>query len=132
LSDALKDPVFFVRGWTAFALAEIGPEAAAAVPALVATLKKPDEVEFVRRQVASALGRIGSKAVPELIEVLANDNERVRLGAILALNQIGAGAKSAVPPLVALLSDPAEFVRTAAAAALRAIDAGAEERAGKK
>jgi murein DD-endopeptidase len=122
LTEALKDDVFFVRGWTAFALAEIGPEAAAAVPTLIATLKKPDEVEFVRRQVASALGRIGPTAVPELIGVLANDHERVRLGAILALNQIGNGAESAVPPLVRLLSDPAEFVRTAAASALGAID----------
>jgi HEAT repeat protein len=122
LIATLKDGVFFVRGWTAFALGEIGPEAAPAVPVLVEGLKNAQEREFVRRQIASALGRIGPNAVSALVEALTTGSELARLGAVLALHQIGPSAQAAVPALTRLLSDPVEFVRAAAAAALRAID----------
>jgi HEAT repeat protein len=124
LIGRLKDGVFFVRGWTAFALGEIGPDAAQAVPALVEGLKNAQEREFVRRQMASALGRIGPHAVNALVETLTNSSEVARLGAVLALHQIGPGARAAVPALMRLQNDPIEFVRTAARAALKTIDVG--------
>jgi HEAT repeat protein len=92
LIGTLKDGVFFVRGWSAFALGEIGPEAAQAVPMLAEGLKNAQEREFVRRQIASALGRIGPNAVSALVEGLTNGSELARLGAVLALQQVGPAA----------------------------------------
>jgi HEAT repeat protein len=77
---------------------------------------------------ASALGRIGPNAVSALVELLADSSELARLGAVLALHQIGPSAQAAVPALTKLESDPADFVR-AAAAALKAINVGVMNRA---
>jgi HEAT repeat protein len=126
LIGTLKDGVFFVRGWTAFALGEIGTEAEQAVPVLVEGLKNAHEREFVRRQIASALARIGPNAVSALVETLTHSSELARLGAVLALHQIGPSARAAAPALMKLLSDPIDFVRAAAAAALRALDVGVQ------
>jgi HEAT repeat protein len=46
LTEALRDPVSFVRVWAAAALARIEPENACAIPALVAGMR--DQIYFVR------------------------------------------------------------------------------------
>jgi HEAT repeat protein len=57
LVDLLKDADPKVRGWAAYTLGLIGPQAGKAAPDLVARLK--DEDKEVRRGVAKALGQIG-------------------------------------------------------------------------
>jgi HEAT repeat protein len=106
------------------ALGEIGPAAAAAVPALLESLKRgreamtkrskdPNEFEEpndsgykLRWAVASALealGRIGppaAAAVPTLVGALQSDDGWARLEAIKALGEIGAASVAAVPRLL--------------------------------
>jgi len=60
LVTALNDGDANVRGWSAQAIGEIGPEAAEAVPALVTLLKKEDEGS--RNSAAIALRGIGTAA----------------------------------------------------------------------
>jgi len=75
--DALKDPHVSVRWWAADALAQIGPAAAKALPALVDALKDPHEL--VRRSAADALAQIGpaaAGAMPALIATLKSNGDR--------------------------------------------------------
>src|SRR5574341_148785 len=69
---------------------------------------------------AVALGRMGEfEAVPELIELLADDHRLVRLAAIWALGRIG--ADEAMPHLQDALEDRDGFIRQAAEDGLRQI-----------
>jgi HEAT repeat protein len=71
-------------------LAEIGPEARAAVPALTKALSDKDL--FVRRFSAEALGAIGSdakSAVTALAMALNDSRKEVQLAAVDALGKIG-------------------------------------------
>jgi HEAT repeat protein len=71
------------------ALGSIGPEARAAVPALIRTLK--DDSAFVRGRAAVALGSVSSEstdAVLPLKEALNDGDQEVRLGARVALKML--------------------------------------------
>jgi HEAT repeat protein len=120
LAEHLKDDYYPVRYYAAFALGEIGPQAQ--VRALMEALKRED-VEFVRRGIASAMGRVGPQAVPALVDALEDRNDSMRHSAALALSQIGPSAKAAVPALTKALNDPVDFVQAAAGMALKRIDA---------
>ena len=81
----------------AFALGKYGPQATAAVPALIKTLKDSDAA--VREAAASALGEIGpsdhEETIPNLVEVLANDSSTgVRRSAAIALGTLGKSASA--------------------------------------
>ena len=130
-----------VRRSAAKGLAEMGPEAKDAAPALLAALKNDKDL-FVRRFAAkalgeveaavTALGKMGEPAVPPLIDALKNKSADpkkpkkgpaatdstafVRTKAAEALGNMGPKAKSAVPALIDALKDP--NVRTEAAIAL--------------
>jgi hypothetical protein len=100
-------------------LAEIGPAAAEAVPALIEALR--DSADDVRQGAASALGKIGpaaAAAVPALIEALRDSNNDVRLEAVRALGEIGPCAPEAVAALRGARRDSDEAVCRAAADAL--------------
>jgi hypothetical protein len=87
----LRDDQGIVREAVAFALAQIGEEAAAAVPELTGRLH--DEDWSVRETAAYALGRIGeaaAPAVPELRTLLNDEEEPVREAARVALDRIEA------------------------------------------
>ena len=58
-----------------------------------------------------ALGRMGTDAVPALIQALQNPDPEVRLSTARVLGQIGEGAVDAVPALIQLLQDEDETVR---------------------
>jgi len=100
----------------------IGPEAKAAVPALVKTLEDSDT--NVRWSAAEALGHIGpvtDEVMPALVKTLRDTNPNVRWFAAWALGEIGQEAKTAVPELKKLLVDPSGEVRVIANEALEKI-----------
>ena len=100
LTEALRDPVSFVRMWAAAALARIQPENIDAIPALVAGTRVG--ISFVRSLAAWHLGRLGpghpgiESVVPELRELLNDNDPSVHTEAIVALeNLAGKGAPPA-------------------------------------
>lgn len=105
LADSLDVP------GAAVALAKIGADARAAVPALIAALKprKGDaNQEMLRAGARLALARIGTPAVPALIEALEDNRDGVAALAGEALGWILPPSKQAVPALrAALQSDRA-------------------------
>ena len=89
-------------------LAKLGREAAPAVPVLIRALTQPGQPEerrVVRMNASFALGHIGEKAVPSLIEALSNDDPEVRIYAVHALGLNGAEAKQATPHLLPMVAD---------------------------
>jgi HEAT repeat protein len=99
-------------------LRRIGP--ATAVPELLRALTKRDP--HVRRCAAEVLRDFGSQArhaTPELLELLGDRSEGVRVQAAHALATVGGGA--AVPGLMRALDDRSAGVRGAAANALATI-----------
>jgi HEAT repeat protein len=114
LSRALKHPDARVQREAAVALGRLGPAAAAAVPALIKTLRAkraPNKVYVyaARKEAAKTLGRIGpaaEPAVPTLIEVLQDESPGAVLvheAAVTALGDIGQPAESVVPALIQAL-----------------------------
>jgi HEAT repeat protein len=100
----LKGPNVTIRRQGLRSLARLGPRAAAAIPALIETLRDP--VREVRREAAETLAAVGPEAVAPLILALDDRDARVRGGASLALEGLGERAAPAGPRLVAALSDP--------------------------
>jgi HEAT repeat protein len=94
-----------------------------AVPALVLALKDPEA--RVRNAAASALWGLGPKAhdaVPTLAEALADNDDGVRLGVVMALESIGGrDSAAAVPALARAVRDRDGNVRLWAAKALAKI-----------
>jgi HEAT repeat protein len=83
---------------SAWILAQIGPAAKAAVPALTEALEQGDKSD--RAAAAEALGKMGADAkpaVPALVKALGDDS--VRSSAAEALGRIGPAARDAVPDL---------------------------------
>jgi len=125
-----------VRWYATYALGRIGPDAAAAIPALERILGNLDEHEYVRGGAAWALGRMGPKAapaVPLLVRTLSSKHVSVRRNAAQALGNLaavqqplpsgvsgeGQGARErGVSNLLKLLDDEDSQVRVAAAVAL--------------
>lgn len=109
------------RRRAAYALGQIGPAAADAVPALTAALESRS-LEL-RHFAVDALGRIGpaaSASVPKIIEGLestVNDQTFYRNAAI-ALGRIGPGAKSAETTLQKAMQSEDPVLRVKAATAL--------------
>jgi HEAT repeat protein len=103
------------RYWACRILAEIGPPAKDAVPALTKVLG--DERTEVRREAAIALGRIGpdsKSAAPKLIELLADADSGVRSASLWALLMSEAPAADVLPKIQPLLEDQDEMVRVVA------------------
>ena len=100
LTEALHDPVSFVRVWAAAALARVEPENPDAMSALVAGTR--DQISFVRSLAAWHLGRLGPRhvgieaAVPKLRELVIDIDPSVRAEAVVALGNLeGKGAPPA-------------------------------------
>jgi len=105
LIQALMDESVRVREAAADALAESGPQAVDAVPALLQALKNEERDWALRQAASDALGAIGSEAVPALIEALADEDEQVRRAAAGALRDMGPQAGDAIPALIQTLRD---------------------------
>jgi len=122
LIDGMKSDRASVRWDSAVALGQIGADARAAVPQLIAMLDDKDPI--YRTQAATSLGQIGpgaKEAVPALIKALKDRYYTVRQFAAQALGDIGPAAKAAIPQLTAALKDPADEVSDAAEDAIEKI-----------
>src|SRR5262249_55574811 len=75
------------RRQAAEALAQLGPAAEPAVPALIGALADPEPE--VRQAAQAALGRVGPAAVDPLRKELTRKEVPVRLGAAVALGLLG-------------------------------------------
>jgi HEAT repeat protein len=112
LIEALKDPKS--RYWACLGLAEIGPEAAAATPAL-ATLAGEGEIDE-RLQAMLALAAIGDKAsaaAPALVAALESPDMSLRFPAAYALGKLRAAAGDAA--LEKVVADEDEVLAATAA-----------------
>jgi HEAT repeat protein len=127
LIRALKDSQVSVCWNAARDLARLGPDAAAALPALAETLRLADatSVLWARYAIAKITGNL-PKHLPVFIEALTD--WRVFPGmAAAAIAGFGAEAKEAVPALIAALSDPHPDNRWSAVGALANIGQEARE-----
>jgi len=119
---ALEDEDQRVQWYAAYALGQLGPDAAEAVEPLIAVLAQRSRNEYVRGNAAWALGRIGvaDRAVLDvLIDTMATKvHTSVRRNCPVALGNLGAAAGPAVPALLGLLQDEDATVRVNAAVAL--------------
>lgn len=100
----LGDKDDLVRSDAADAVAKYGPNAKAAVPALVALLKNPDDLSFI--WAAMAIGKIGpaaGDAVDPLIALLKHKDASTRGLVAGVLGDLGPPAGKAVPALIAAL-----------------------------
>ena len=86
-----------VRWYAAYALGQIGPDAAVAVDPLCKLLADRAQYEYVRGAAAWALGRIGDgspQVVDLLIATLGSDHDSVRRNSARALGNLGPAARS--------------------------------------
>ena len=111
-------PLAPFRRLAARALGRFGPAATAAVPMLEKALQNEDPL--YRVQAALALWKISQhpQAIPALRAALKRNESETAFEAVLAVAEIGAGAKAAAPDLVEALNHPDPDVRRAAASAL--------------
>ncbi|MBL7085234.1 MAG: HEAT repeat domain-containing protein, partial [Candidatus Omnitrophica bacterium] len=121
LIDQLRDSNLDVSQKAALALGERGPEAAPAIPDLIAKLGAGGQMSWLA---AFALGKIGELAIPAVVETLENSGDSyVRWHAVLALCNMGPEAAPAVPALRKALKDPElSYTRWHAAIAFSNID----------
>jgi HEAT repeat protein len=118
-------------------LADIGPPAVAAVPALFAVYSQTLEGHFLiaQKAIPEAIARIAASteaapgAVAVLIRTLDSDDDFFRQGAAEALVHFGKDATPAIPKLRAL-QQRRTFIAGVAAKSLAAIDAQSEPDAG--
>jgi HEAT repeat protein len=94
-------------------LADIGPDAAGAVPILVRLRMHWDPQ--VRSAAWEAIHKLGATSVPHLIEALKSDDAFIRGDAVWLLDAIGPPAKKAIPALLPLRADEDRYVRESAA-----------------
>jgi HEAT repeat protein/S1-C subfamily serine protease len=121
-----KEPAL-VRTQAALALAQLGPDAHAALPDLLAQLKDSDE--SVRQAALKAVVAIGPEAkdVPALSEGLSSTSVEVRTLTMQALARLGAAAKDAVPALKTALKDSDKAIRIQAVQTLEAVGPAAKD-----
>ncbi|MEE8104016.1 MAG: HEAT repeat domain-containing protein [Planctomycetota bacterium] len=143
--ERLTDSNSEIRKDAAEQLAALGPDARAAVPALVHGLSDEFD-EYVRwsmlealadigpaaseaidaivpllgdedllEEAAAALARIGGNGVKKLGEALGDPDAEIRRAAARALAECGAGARAAMPALLGALQDRDDETRLAAA-----------------
>ena len=102
LARALVDKDERIKELAAEALAAIGPDASAAVPALVEALLDED-IGGAWGHASTALASIGQAAVPNLIDSLSDSSEVTRDIAFQTLGQLKQEARGAVPYLIPFL-----------------------------
>ncbi|MDX1950620.1 MAG: HEAT repeat domain-containing protein [Verrucomicrobiota bacterium] len=104
----------------AYFIAELGPEAARAIPGLISALEREQVPRPFRSLPSSAfaLGKMGKAAVGPLMELLRHSSAPVQLSAILTLGNLGPDAAGAEEALKPFLAHKSTELREAAALAL--------------
>jgi HEAT repeat protein len=121
LINASDDPDLSVSLQAVSSLGELGSAAASAIPAIMAVFWTGDTR---RRAIAGvALVRIGSPAVPALVQSLRHPSADIRCKAAMIIGRIGCAAIEAEATLLRMLESKDEGVRVAAGEALAAIRA---------
>lgn len=92
------------RALAAWALGTQGPDAQAAIPKLILTLK--DHHDETARASSLALGKIGPPAIPALISFLQSASEELRPIAVETLGRIESGDLAVANCLLGRLQDP--------------------------
>lgn len=100
LTEALQDSDVTTLRASAFALAELGPDAAPAIPALINALKHPSQ--DVRDAVNISLARIGAPSVSTLTNLLAHGDLRAREAAVQTIMKFQLSVRLTVPALAKL------------------------------
>ncbi len=124
LTKALLDSDRQVSFDAAYALGELGPEAAGAIDPLARLLKSKDLT--LREAAVSALGKIGPKAVKRLLELIDDPDSALAIAAAKALSVMGSVGNEAIPGLIAAATrhaDSEELYRSFGSA-IAAIDLG--------
>ena len=124
LLEILADRPHRLRFLAVCAAGELGPDAKAVIPQLIAALD--DEDWIIRSNAAHALGQMGASAataVPSLIKSLADEKKNVCCHAAVALGAIGSAAEAAIPALIVRVSDTDEADDQGDAAACNAAEA---------
>lgn len=103
-----------------FALAQIDAERKTSVPVVAEAIDSGEA--GVRKWARMSLEKIGTKAIPLLIEILQNPHARGRSGAARALGRLGSEAKSALPALKQALNDQDRNIRFEAKFAIEKIE----------
>lgn len=124
LVEVLKTTDPRARESAVYALREIGPGAADALPALRDLEDDPDPA--VRRATALAFGALGPAALDPLVGMCRDKDASVRAAAAGALRLLREAAAPALPTLRALLRDPDDWVRIAAAKTVGTLGKDAE------
>ncbi len=137
LTKALRRQPMQRKQTAASTLGSLGPSAAAAVPALVTTLREAIASHQIAAAMwmATALGQIdptnpsAREIIPLLVEVLESKHKDLHTRAATAVGHFGPAAASAVPGLIAMLNRSVDRyapygTRTAAADALGRIAPG--------
>ena len=117
LIQALSDRDPAIREQAAFVLADIGEAAKAAVPHLIQILHQHPE-SSISGSAAYALEKIGTAAVPDLIQALNDEDPSLRNTAVEMLARLRGEAQAAIPQLVQALSDEDPVISSSAAIAL--------------
>lgn len=129
----LGDKESLVAWEAAAAIGRLGPDGAAAAPALLEAMKREDS--GMRLRAASALGRIGGEAakpaVPMLRKMLGSSEKFDRSNAARVLGELGAIGAEGTPELTKALADGEPVVRLQAAFALGRLRQPASVMAGK-
>jgi len=125
LVAALSDPDDAVKSAALTATHWIGPDAAAAVPALIELWRRG----FRRATIAGIFGMMGPAAraaVPELTAGLGDPDIDTRYWSAVALGRIGEAARSAVPKLIEMLGERNARARAGAVSGLTRLGPAAE------
>lgn len=116
LIESLKDDD--LAKYACVVLAEIGPEAAEAAPALIERLKSEKRPE-VRQQLIMALGAVESaESAPDLIAIVEDTEHDSRIPAAFALGRLGPSAKQAAAALTKGMDDANPVLKVVCAWAL--------------
>ncbi len=117
LIEQLKAPDDARRHEALLALANLGPAAKAAAPALAEQLK---DIEL-GGAAFMALSEMGPAAIPVLVGLLKDPNPEYRRKALVVLYRFGPDAREALGPVLAALTDSDTEVRSRAAETIEAI-----------
>ena len=116
LRVALRSPNSHVRFWAARACVKLGTSARPLIGDLIRLLN--DSHHPVSDSACWALGSIGARSIPKLIEVATGDDAEMRGRAILALGRYAEDLEQRLPTVLDSLDDPDGSVRSCAARAI--------------